>query len=53
MPDDFFNVLLFNLIVFTPEISLTVALIVRDGSAKYSVAKSLYLFNLKCGCQDV
>ena len=29
--DDFFNVLFFNLIVFTSEISLTVALIVRDG----------------------
>ena len=29
--DDFFNVLFSNLIVFTSEISLTVALIVRDG----------------------
>ena len=31
VPDDFFNVLFSNLIVFTPEISLTIALIVRDG----------------------
>ena len=29
--DDFFNVLFSNLSVFTSEISLTVALIVRDG----------------------
>ena len=52
VPDDFFNVLFSNLIVFTPEISLTIALIVRVESAKYSIVKSPYLFNLQCGCQE-